>query len=280
MSSIQSPVVGRTSVLARSGISMDRVRWGPVIAGLFVALSTLAILGTLGVAVGFSTADRSDSASTFGIGAGIWGALSALIAFFVGGLVAARTAATPVTGVDTEGNLKNDNGLLQGAMVWAVAIPLTAYLTASTVGGAIGTAGRAVAGGAQTAVQATATVTQDAAKDAANDVKNSDAAKRVTDANNAGEAVDRAKQEGTAATQKAGDAAKAAGEQLKGVKDQVTNEVNRTFTPENLEAAAGYGAKASWGLLASMLLGLIAAAIGGLIGGKTRSATVTLEPAR
>ena len=181
-----------------------------------------------------------------------------------------------MTAVDTEGHLKNDNGLLQGAMVWAVAIPLTTYLAASTVGGVVGTAGRAVAGG----VQATATVAQDAAKDAANDAKNSDAAKRVTDANNAGEAVDRAKQEATAATQKAGDAAKAAGEQLKGVKDQVVDEANRTFTPQNLEAAAGYGAKASWGVLGSMLLALIAAAVGGVIGGKTRSATVTLEPAR
>ena len=81
MTSIPAPTVGRTSVLARSGISMDRVRWGPVVAGLFVALATLAVLATLGVAVGFSAADRNDSASTFGIGAGIWGAASALVAF-------------------------------------------------------------------------------------------------------------------------------------------------------------------------------------------------------
>lgn len=273
MASVPVSGVGRTSVLARSGVSMDRVRWGPVIAGLFVSLAVLAVLATLGVAVGFSAADRNDSASTFGIGAGIWGAASALIAFFVGGLVAARTAATPVTAVDTEGHLKNDNGLLQGAMVWAVAIPLTTYLAASTVSGAIGGAGRAVAGGLQTGIQATATAAQGS-------LQNNDSVNRVADAQNGRDAVERTKQEAVATTQQVGEAAKSAGEQLKGVKDQVTNEVNRTFTPENLEKAAGYGATASWGVLGSMLLGLAASSVGGLIGGKTRSATVTLEAAR
>jgi hypothetical protein len=244
---------------------MDRVRWGPVIAGLFVSLATLAVLATLGVAIGFSAADRNDSASTFGIGVGVWGAASALIAFFVGGLVAARTAATPVTAIDTEGHLKNDNGLLQGAMVWAVAIPLTTYLAASAVGGAVGTAGRAVA----TGVQATATAAQ-------GNLGNSDSANRIADAQNGRDAVERTKQEAVATTQQVGDAAKAAGNELKGVKD----EVSRTLSPANLEAAAGYGAKASWGVLGSMLLGLVASSVGGLIGGKTRSATVTLEPAR
>ncbi|MGN6625952.1 MAG: hypothetical protein ACTHLN_04975, partial [Tepidisphaeraceae bacterium] len=112
MTAIPVSAEGRTSVLARSGVSMDRVRWGPVIAGLFVALATLVVLATLGVAVGFSSADQNSSASSFGIGAGIWGAATALIAFFVGGMVAARSAATPVTAIDTHGHLKSDNGLL------------------------------------------------------------------------------------------------------------------------------------------------------------------------
>jgi hypothetical protein len=62
--------------------------------------------------------------SNFGIGAGIWGAISTIIAFLLGGWVAARSAA--VRG--------RDNALLNGAMVWAVAIPLIMYLLGSGVG--------------------------------------------------------------------------------------------------------------------------------------------------
>src|SRR3712207_2704601 len=57
----------------------DLVRWGPVIAGLFAALATLATLSVLGLAIGLSAYDAGDPASNFGIGAGIWGAITALI---------------------------------------------------------------------------------------------------------------------------------------------------------------------------------------------------------
>src|SRR3954467_8069754 len=96
----------------------DRVRWGPIIAGLFAALSLLALLSVLGMAVGLSAYDPGDNARRFGVGAGIWGAISMLLAFFFGGWLTARTAALQGT----------HNGLLNGALVWAVAIPLMAYI--------------------------------------------------------------------------------------------------------------------------------------------------------
>src|SRR5687768_5733380 len=40
------------------GTPTDRVRWGPILAGTFAALTTLAILSTLGAAIGFSSYDR------------------------------------------------------------------------------------------------------------------------------------------------------------------------------------------------------------------------------
>lgn len=253
--------VERVGFSAPSGISIDRLRWGPIVAGLFVALAVLAVLATLGAAIGFSSVDYGDEPRNFGIGAGIWGAISALIAFFVGGLVAARTAATPVTSIDRDGSIRNDNGLLQGAMVWAVAVPLSMYLAASTAGSMIRGAGSALS----TGVQATATASQNA-------IDRPESADRVANAANGREAVDAARQEGAAATQQAGEAAKAAGEQLQGVRQQAMNAV----TPENVEATAEVGAKTSWGLLASMLLGLGASAVGGLIGGKSRTATVAV----
>lgn len=137
---------------------IDLVRWGPIIAGLFAALSTLAVLTVLGLAVGLSSFTPGEDLSGFGIGAGIWAAVSALLAFAVGGFLAARTAA--VSG--------HNNGILHGAMVWLVAIPLLLNLIggglgaiAQTLGGAVGTATDAAgsAVGAITdpaAVQATA----------------------------------------------------------------------------------------------------------------------------
>ena len=84
----------------------DRVRWGPILAGLFAAMSVLIVLSVLGLAVGLSNVDAGDRPANFGIGAGIWGAVSALLAFFFGGWMAARTSAVRV-----------GNGALQGSMV-------------------------------------------------------------------------------------------------------------------------------------------------------------------
>jgi hypothetical protein len=123
----------------------DRVRWGPILAGLFVALSTLAVLTVLGVAIGLTAWDPGERAEGYGWGAAIWSGLSALVAFFVGGMIASKSAA--VAG--------ERNGLLNGVMVWAVAIPLMLYL----IGGGIGsmvtttarTAGDVATAGAQVA---------------------------------------------------------------------------------------------------------------------------------
>jgi len=109
---------------------VDRVRWGPIFAGLFAALSTLALLSLLGLAIGASAFDPGDQARGFGIGAGIWGGISMLLAFLVGGWTAARTAA--VRG--------ERNGLINGAMVWAVAIPLLLYFLGSGISSLIGSA--------------------------------------------------------------------------------------------------------------------------------------------
>lgn len=133
----------------------DRIRWGPIIAGLFTALSTLALLSVLGLAIGLSNADTGDRLRDFGLGAGIWGAISSLLAFALGGWMAANSAATR----------GKTNGLLNGAMVWLVAVPLMLYLLGGGLSALLGTAanvagnvaGQAAAGAIDDpAVQATA----------------------------------------------------------------------------------------------------------------------------
>ena len=123
------PVVARTLPAAAQldvdvVTPVDRVRWGPILAGLFAALATLAVLAILGLAIGASAFTPGDQGSTFGLGAGIWGAVSTLLAFGVGGWIAARTAA--VRG--------RSSGILNGAMVWFVAIPLLIYALGAGIG--------------------------------------------------------------------------------------------------------------------------------------------------
>lgn len=132
---------------------VDRVRWGAILAGLFAALSTLATLTVLGLAIGASAWSPGDQGSTFGLGAGIWGAISTLVAFLVGGFVAARSAA--VRG--------RSSGILNGAMVWFVAIPLLIYALGSGIGAIASTLGNV----ASTAAEVAAPVAGQAAEAAA-----------------------------------------------------------------------------------------------------------------
>lgn len=123
-----------------------RVSWGAVFCGLFTALSTMIVLTVLGIAIGLTASGADTALSDIGIGAGIWGGLSALISFFVGGWMAAWSRPT----------IQEGNGMLQGALVWMVAVVLLFYGVASGIGSALGVAGEA----AQTGTQAAATQTQ------------------------------------------------------------------------------------------------------------------------
>jgi len=140
----------------------DRVRWGPILAGIFTALTTGLILSLLALALGLAAFDPNSTLRSFGIGAGIVSALLWLIAFGVGGYVAARTAAFP----------GRSNGVFNGLMVGLVGIPLILWGLSNVVGGLLGTAG-AVAG---TAAQTLAPAAGQAATDPNVQAQASDAA--------------------------------------------------------------------------------------------------------
>ena len=124
-----------------------KVSWGGIFGGVLVALGLLFLLGALGVAIGISAADPGQTeASTLGAGAGIWTAVSLLVALFVGGMVATRIGAI------TDGT----TGFFEGALVWVVSMLLMVYLASSGIGMLAGTATRLVGG----ATQAASTVMQ------------------------------------------------------------------------------------------------------------------------
>jgi hypothetical protein len=112
----------------------DRVRWGPIISGLVVALATQLILSALGAAIGSSFLSGSgaprSNAPGVGTGVGIWSIISLLISLFVGSWVAARAC----------GPMNRSTALLNGAVLWATTLALSSWLLASGVTGAFGIA--------------------------------------------------------------------------------------------------------------------------------------------
>jgi hypothetical protein len=120
----------------RSGVAVveyrDRVRWGPIIAGLAIALALQLILSALGTAVGATTIATSGAPRTqagdVGTAVGIWSIISLLISLFLGGYVTSRAS----------GPLNRGTALLNGAILWAASLILGAFLIASGVTGAFG----------------------------------------------------------------------------------------------------------------------------------------------
>jgi hypothetical protein len=112
----------------------DRVRWGPIISGLVVALATQLILSALGAAIGstFLSGSGAPRSNAPGVGTtvGIWSIISLLISLFIGGWVAARAC----------GPMNRSTALLNGAILWATTLALSSWLLASGVSGAFGVA--------------------------------------------------------------------------------------------------------------------------------------------
>ncbi|GAB4375547.1 MAG: hypothetical protein Kow00121_21410 [Elainellaceae cyanobacterium] len=107
----------------------DRVRWGPIIAGIMIAIGTQLVLSALGAAIGLSIgASGGAQPGDIGIGVGIWQVISLLIALFIGSWVMASTC----------GPMNNKTAMLNGAILWATTLALSAWLLATGVSGTFG----------------------------------------------------------------------------------------------------------------------------------------------
>ena len=80
-------------------ILINRVSWGAVFAGVVIALVVQLVLNLLGIGLGAASFDPATSdnpsATTFSIGAGIWWAVSGILAALAGGYAAGRLAGEP-----------------------------------------------------------------------------------------------------------------------------------------------------------------------------------------
>lgn len=106
----------------------DRVRWGPIFAGIVVAIATQLILSALGAAIGLSTGVVSTEPSEISLGVGIWSIISLLIALFIGGWVTAATC----------GPMNSKTALLHGLILWATTLAISSWLLANGVSGTFG----------------------------------------------------------------------------------------------------------------------------------------------
>ncbi|MGL5835457.1 MAG: hypothetical protein ACRC1Z_19840 [Waterburya sp.] len=109
----------------------DRIRWGPIIAGIFVAIATQLILSSLGAAIGLTIgAGGTNDPNAVGIGVGIWAIISLLIALFLGSWVT-TSGCSP---------MNKKTAMLHGVIFWATTLAISAWLLASGVSGAFGIA--------------------------------------------------------------------------------------------------------------------------------------------
>jgi hypothetical protein len=127
-------IINEPAVVTRVGDYHDRVRWGPIISGLLIALATQLILSALFSAIGAGTVEGSGRPRTIAgdvaNNVGIWSTIGLLISLFTGGWVMARAC----------GPMNRNTALLNGAILWATTLTLGSWLLASGVSGAFGVA--------------------------------------------------------------------------------------------------------------------------------------------
>jgi hypothetical protein len=101
-----------------------RISWGGIFAGALTGVGTLLFLTVLGLAIGVSAADPSSTdAEALGTGAAIWTALSLLISLFVAGMAATRLGLI----------YDRATGAFEGALVWVLSFVAILWLASSGV---------------------------------------------------------------------------------------------------------------------------------------------------
>ncbi|MEG4404844.1 hypothetical protein [Microcoleus sp. MON2_D5] len=108
----------------------DQVRWGPILAGIAIALGTQLGLSALGMALGLSAGATGADAGSVGFGVVILSIISLLISLFLGGWVMAQSC----------GPMTKKTALLNAAILWGTTLALSSWLLASGISGAVGAA--------------------------------------------------------------------------------------------------------------------------------------------
>ena len=156
-----NPVPGRqstvetTTTTAGGGSHIHRrISWAAIFGGVIMVIVVQLLLSMLGAGIGLGAVNvnsgATPDASNFGIGAGVWWVVSSIIALLFGGYVTAWFAGIEI----------RFDGVLHGLVAWGIATILTIYLLTTAVGGiigggfsAFGSAASAVGGSAKSAAE-------------------------------------------------------------------------------------------------------------------------------
>lgn len=229
-----SPVVVEETLATRPVLPVrNRVQWGPIVAGVLTAIVSFLLLTILGIALGASVLDPANTAGEIGTWAAVWGAITAIVSFLIGGWIAARAAVI-------EGTFA---GLLNGLCVGIAGLLLIIWLTASGLGNLFGTIGSTVG-----SVLNVAASVAPAAGDAAN-VNPDQAGNQVEQAT--GVDVDNPE---AAATAVVGEVQQAT--------EQAQETLRQADNPQTFEAVRN----GAFGTFIFLLVPLIASAVGGWLG--------------
>lgn len=129
-----------TTMMAGGSYTHRRISWAAIFGGVILVVTIQLLLSLLGAGIGLNTVDASagstPDAGSLGIGAGVWWIVSSIIALTFGGYAAAWLA-----GIE----LRFD-GLLHGLITWGIATLLMIWLLSSAIGGIIGGGASALGG--------------------------------------------------------------------------------------------------------------------------------------
>lgn len=133
-------------------VLINGIAWGAVFAGVAVAMVAQVLLNMVGLGIGAGAVDPTSAtnpdASSISIGAGLWWAVSGIVAAFIGGLAAGRLSGKP----------DQSTAAWHGLCSWAVTTLALVYLlttaVSSIVGGSMQLMGSVAGQAAQGATQA------------------------------------------------------------------------------------------------------------------------------
>jgi hypothetical protein len=237
-----------------------RISWGGIWAGVLTVMGTLLFLTTLGLAVGISVIDPGTTdGGALGTGAAIWTAASMLIALFVGGMAATRLGMV----------FDKAAGAFEGALVWVLSFLVILWLASAGIrlvaGGVF-----SVFGGVGQTVASAATASNDLSSGNVEQIlqrlRDPQTASTVSAATGIPQAEVRSTLEGLTQRVEAArnDPEQVASEVRQGLEQMMARA--RAQLPAVAQRAQEGASTAAWSALGAMVLSLIAAVVGAMLG--------------
>jgi hypothetical protein len=244
---------------------------------VLLVVGMLILLTMLGLAIGISAVDPGNTeAETFGTGAAIWAGLSLLVALFVGGMVSTRFGMV----------YDKATGAFEGVLVWVLSILLMMYLAGTGISMVAGGAFKLVGGATQAVGAVAKTVNPDELSAGSVDqivqrLRDPQTARTVSsllgmpqdqvqqNLSQVAEQVDKARD----------DPAKAAAEARQGVQRMISDWQAKGGVSAAAERVQPEASATAWIALLALILSLLAAVWGAMIGRRRAAVRAGTEPA-